>query len=463
MPDGLPASDGLSDQDPVERPRPRMDAAAVSEGRLNVLQGLFYGSAGILILLATLLGAFPDGERATIYLVGVATSVIGLVLLSPWLPELPAWTHTGLSVLGGLAVAFGTYIAGPTHLELAGLVAVYVTSFAFVMARRLVPITVPIAALAHLWVLHHLDASGLWGIWVGTWGISIVAGWVSGAVVQSHRRSLAEQQRLVDELAQADDAKTALLHAVGHELSRPMTTMRGLSETLAERGEQLDPADRRELAERIADGTIRLNETLQELLGLGRLSTGRVELDLQRVSLRALIASAVDRSGIDPEGLQVHVATDADLVIDPFRLAHALSNLLTNARRYGGDDVIELHAEVVRRPSPPGTPAKDEVVVRVRDHGPGIPEDLKSAVFEPFIRAHKEHVPVGSGLGLSLVRQFLRLHGGTAWLEDASGGGTVATVRFPLQAEPPDPGQPTPADVSRPKDTPPGTGPDAVG
>jgi signal transduction histidine kinase len=424
-----------------------MDAAAVSEGRLNVLQGLFYGSAGALILLSTLLGAFPDGDRLTIYLVGAVTSVIGLVLLAPWTPELPGWAHNGLSVLGGLAVAFGAYIAGPTHLELAGLVAVYVTAFAFVMARRLVPITVPIAALAHLWVLHHLEASGPWGIWVGTWGISIVAGWVSGAVVQSHRRSLAEQQRLVEELANADDAKTALLHAVGHELSRPMTTMRGLSETLAERGEQLDPDDRRELAERIAHGTIRLNETLQELLGLGRLSTGRVALDLKRVSLRALIANAVDRSGLDPEGLQVHVATDIELVVDPFRLAHALSNLLTNARRYGGDGDTELSAEVVRRTSAPGTQAQDEIVVRVRDHGPGIPEDQKSAVFEPFVRAHRDHVPVGSGLGLSLVRQFLRLHGGTAWLEDAPGGGTVAIVCFPQQAEPPDVVQTTPTDA----------------
>lgn len=399
------------------------DAADLSAGRYNVLQGLYWGSAGLLILTATPLGAFPDGDHAAIYALGVGALLVGLVLFVPRVPELSVRTHAALSLLGGLSVAAGTYVAGPTHRSLVSLIAVYTTSFAFMLARRYAPVIVPASALAHLGVLLAMDVLGAWGIWVGTWGVSIVAGSIAGAIVEAHRDALTERERLLAELAEAGDAKTALLHAVSHELSRPMTTMRGLSETLAERGEQLSPEARMDLAQRIGHGTVRLHEMLDELLGLGRISTGRVSLDLHPITVRDLLDQAVARAGLELNGISVSAPPDVEVVVDPARLGHALSNLLTNAHRYGGDGPITVVAEV----------RGDDVEVRVTDRGPGVPDDVKLAVFEPFVRAHDDHIDRGSGIGLSLVRQFVRLHGGEAWIEDADGGGTVAIIRVPRQ------------------------------
>ena len=425
-----------SPQDPVDLRKRTFNAADVSAGRLNALQGVYWGTAGLLILVVTLLGAFPDGNRPVIYAIGAAALLSGFVLFLPQLPEFPGPVHAALSLFGGITTAGGTYVAGPTHRELASLMAVYVTSFAFVLARRYIPLIVPVSALAHLGVLLWVDAPGAWGMWVGTWGVSIVAGWIAGAVVEAHRDVLAHQEQLLDELAEAGDAKTALLHAVSHELSRPMTSMRGLAETLATRGEDLPAESRVELAERIGFATERLHEMLDELLGLGRLSTGRVSLDLQPITVRELVDLAVSRADLELNGISVSAPQDLEVVVDRSRLSHALSNLLTNAHRYGGDGPITVVAEA----------KDDEVEVRVTDRGPGVPDEAKQEVFEPFIRAREEHVERGSGIGLSLVAEFLRLHGGRAWIEDAVGGGTVAAVRFPRQVAASGPADSAPQD-----------------
>ncbi len=396
-------------------------ALGIPVGGLNALQGIYWLSAGVLVLTVTALGAFPDGERAWIALVGLFCSVLGGALLLPGIRELSEGAHGALSALGGLGIAAGTYLAGPTHRELVGLLVVYVTGFAFVIAQRWVPIVLPGAAVLHLVVLLAVDTPAAWAVWLASWGIGSLAGWIAGASVQAQRHLACEQSRLAERLREADASKTALLHAVGHELSRPMTTMLGLSQTLADRGEDLGPDARRELAARVADGTLRLRDSLDELLGLTRLQEGRVELDLSRVALPDLVTLALQRAETEADAVEVGDVPAVEVVVDRGRLAHAIANLVSNAERHGEGIAVRIDALVER----------DDVEVRVSDRGPGIDDADKVAVFEPFVRARGGDPTRGSGLGLSLVREFVHLHGGSVWVEDRPGGGTVVVLRFP--------------------------------
>lgn len=419
-----PRVDGAG-QDVVNPTRSIIRAADVAAGRLNVLQGIYWGGGGLLIVVAVLLGAFPDGHGTGMLVVGGGASILGAAMLATPRMAMPRWAHVLLSLLGGATISLLVLLAGETNIVLPGVLFVYLPSFAFVGLRRQAFPIIGVASVLHLGILVYRSPDGVVGIWLLTWGVALTAGIVIGEVVESIRRALVRQSQLLDELREADAAKTALLHAVHHELSRPMTAMVGLSQTLLDRGDGIDPGARQQILERISSSTVRLRDTLQELLGLSRIAEGQVHLDLERLPLRSVVDLALDHAEVAPDRIAVAVPQDLEVVVDRARLGHAIANLVTNAVRYGDGSPIELRA--LRR--------GDDVEVRVRDGGPGVPDQVKRAVFEPYVRAKDVDIDRGSGLGLSLVRQFLRLHGGTAWLEDAPGGarGTEAVLRFPQE------------------------------
>ena len=113
--------------------------------------------------------------------------------------------------------------------------------------------------------------------------------------------------------------------------------------------------------------------------------------------------------------------------VDAAQLEHALVNLLENALKFSSPtDRIELSAETVGR----------EVVVRVVDHGPGIPANERERIFEPFARGANGDVGPGSGLGLAIARGFVQLNGGRLWLESARETGTIFALALPAERIP---------------------------
>lgn len=290
--------------------------------------------------------------------------------------------------------------------------------------RDWAPVVLAVSAALHLGALVLAGSSAPLGQWLVVWGVALVTGLVVQQVLASQRQLGAQQRRLVEQLRQADATKTALVHSVGHELARPMTALVGLAETLREHVDELSPAQQAELAERLAVNARRLQGMLDGLLDLGRLTRGTVSFDLDDMKLADAVREAVNLASASD---RVEVADLDDIVVraDPVRLPHALANLVDNAVKYGGGAPIEIDA--IRR--------SDGVVLVVADHGPGVPDDTKQRVFDPFERARPEDAAHGTGLGLSLVRQFAQLHGGTVWLEDQPGGGTRACLWLPCLRE----------------------------
>ena len=199
-----------------------------------------------------------------------------------------------------------------------------------------------------------------------------------------------------------------LLANASHELRTPLTriNMALAMETAA------DPKQREQLKADIAE----LDQLIEEILLASRLDAIRAPERSEEIDLLALAAEEGARYGIGVEGASVLVRGERAL------LRRMLRNLIDNARRHGGD-AVEVKA------GPYGRNAR----VDVRDHGPGVPEGERERIFEPFYRLPgSAETGRGSGLGLALVRQIARHHGGAVQCRAAEGGGSLFTIELPF-------------------------------
>jgi signal transduction histidine kinase len=201
-----------------------------------------------------------------------------------------------------------------------------------------------------------------------------------------------------------------LLANCSHELRTPLSR---IAMALALAGEGLDARHREQLKADIAE----LDQLIEEILLASRLDAVRAPERSEDIDLLALAAEEAARDGIGVEGEPVFVRGDRTL------LRRMIRNLINNARRHGGDAAPEVRV---------GRDAPNRARVDVRDHGPGIADGERERIFEPFYRpAGFSESGRGSGLGLALVRQIARHHGGDAACAPADGGGSRFTIALP--------------------------------
>ncbi|WP_245617736.1 sensor histidine kinase [Nitriliruptor alkaliphilus] len=258
------------------------------------------------------------------------------------------------------------------------------------------------------------------------------------------QRLVAAERAAADELRHLDAMKSTFLQAVSHELRTPLSAVIGAAQTLEARDEQLDADQRRRMLEIVQRQSSRLERLLTDLLDVDRLSRGLVSPERRRTSLRDLACSVV--AALDPASAgRVSVVGDrAVIAVDGPKVERLIDNLVRNALRHTPGD-----SRVVCRLSSVGGVA----TVVVEDEGPGIPDELKTELFQPFAQgpAASGAPSPGTGIGLALVRALTELHGGTVRVEDRPGGGARFVVRLP--ADDPDPaavGDPGPAAVNDP-------------
>jgi PAS domain S-box-containing protein len=238
---------------------------------------------------------------------------------------------------------------------------------------------------------------------------------------------ITERKHAEERLLALDRLKNTLLHTLSHDLKEPLTAILGTASTLERLDRELSEDERRELLRTLGARARGINTLLTDLLDLDRLDQGIIEPRRFPVEVGRLVADLVDR-GDALRSRAVEVDAGYCVVdVDAPKLERMVENLLGNAAR---------HTPPTARIWVRVTEADGGVLIAVEDEGPGVPEELKQAIFEPFRRGPGAASMPGSGIGLSLVARFAELHGGRAWVEDRPGGGASFRIFLPSEPDP---------------------------
>lgn len=233
-------------------------------------------------------------------------------------------------------------------------------------------------------------------------------------------------EKRVADMAGRDEASRRFVADMSHELRTPLTAITAVTEVLEEELEaetgsvdpMIEPAVRLVVSE-----TRRLNNLVENLMEVTRFDAGTARLVLDDVDVADQITACIDaRAWLDAVDLDADRGIHARL--DPRRLDVIMANLIGNALKHGGSPVRVS----VRMAGERG----DQVVIAVRDHGPGIPEDVLPHVFDRFYKASASRPRSdGSGLGLSIAMENAHIHGGELTAANSPEGGAVFTLRLP--------------------------------
>jgi two-component system, OmpR family, sensor histidine kinase KdpD len=247
--------------------------------------------------------------------------------------------------------------------------------------------------------------------------------------VAAERERVAEQAAETEAARRTETARTAVLHAISHDLRSPLTAITTAISAL--RSDRLSEDEHGELVEVIDGESVRLAKLVDDLLDLSKIQAGAVSPRPDWCDLSDVVTSAVAHL---PAGQPIELALPLDLPLvqaDAAQLERVFSNLLENAIKF----------------SPPGAPVRitggasaGRVTVRVTDRGRGIPAQQRARVFEPFFRGRTDRSPVaagsGSGLGLAIVKGFVEANGGRIVLQTGTDRGTSFAVSFPVARQP---------------------------
>jgi two-component system sensor histidine kinase KdpD len=224
-------------------------------------------------------------------------------------------------------------------------------------------------------------------------------------------------------LRRSDVVKTALLRTVSHDLRSPLTAILAAAEPLGASG--LTDGERRELSAVVREEGERLSRLIDNLLDLSRLEADAAAPRLDWCDVGEVIATAADHTAGE---LRLQVSPELPLIrADAAQLERAFANVLENSVRHSAGHPVLVRAWGLH----------NRVMVRIVDRGPGIPEDQRERIFEPFYRDDRtsgNHR--GSGLGLAIVRGFVEANGGRVWVESGPSGTSFVLV-FPLAPEHP--------------------------
>ena len=250
---------------------------------------------------------------------------------------------------------------------------------------------------------------------------------------------------MLDQLAEAYGTQKRFLADASHELRTPLTVIRTSVESLR-RGMDADPVERDETLRAIARESERMGRLVADLLTLARADAGQA-IERRHLELDALVLEVYSQEQTLADGVQLQLGEWDQIAVegDPDRLKQVMLNLVDNALRYtprGGTVTLDL----LRR--------GDEAVFRVRDSGPGIPDEHLPRIFDRFYRVDLPRTRGigGTGLGLAIAREVAEAHGGRIEVESRVGEGTTFSLVLPVEQVADEPGRPVrPGVAGRPQ------------
>jgi two-component system, OmpR family, sensor histidine kinase KdpD len=248
---------------------------------------------------------------------------------------------------------------------------------------------------------------------------ALLAGYAAQAAAALDRERLRTQAAQAEALAEGNRMRTALLAAVSHDLRTPLASIKASVSSLRQTDVEWSEADEADLLATIEQNADRLDALIGNLLDMSRLHTGSLQPFLRPTAIDEVAPVAL--LGLDDSvRMEMAVPDGFPLVLaDPGLLERVLANLFSNALRHSPDSgrPPELSAQLVG----------DLVVLEVIDHGPGVPDEAKELIFEPFTRVG-DRFPGGVGLGLAVARGFAEAMGGRIEARDTPGGGLTVAI-----------------------------------
>ncbi|MBI3648138.1 MAG: DUF4118 domain-containing protein [Actinobacteria bacterium] len=244
------------------------------------------------------------------------------------------------------------------------------------------------------------------------------------------RRRFDTEARQARTGAEISEIRAALFSSVTHDLRTPLASIKAGITGLMDQHVGYNEEERNELLSTVLEETDRLNRLLDNILNLARARAGDVAIEKELTPFEDVVETVLARlRGIlAPFKVRAMIRERLPAVwVDSVKMDQALTNIIENAARHsppGGEILVAA------------SPWHEGIQVRVADRGPGIPEDEREAVFEPFYRGRRS-VGTGSGLGLAIARAVVQAHDGHIRVEGVPGGGTAVVIELPV-GEPPE-------------------------
>jgi signal transduction histidine kinase len=220
-----------------------------------------------------------------------------------------------------------------------------------------------------------------------------------------------------------EELKRGIISTVSHQLKSPLTSIRMAVHLLLEEKVGTLTPKQAELLVAAREDSDRLHSILNNLLDISRIESGKVEMNLRKVSAHSMVFEALEPFQMDFKDRGVTLGTELpddlpEVWADTARMNHVFANLLSNAHRYtppGGKVTVLAKAD------------EEWVHFSVSDTGRGIPSQYLARIFEQFFRVPDQEAETGAGLGLAIVKEIVEAHGGTVKVESRPGEGSTFT------------------------------------
>ncbi len=240
-------------------------------------------------------------------------------------------------------------------------------------------------------------------------------------------RAEAERDRVLEDLRRLDELKTEFIAIAAHDFRGPIGVIRAVSEMMQTM--EVDAEKRATMLETVITAADRMLDLVNDYLDVSAMEAGKLELRPEATELGAFVAERVEmrRALAEPRGIKIVCDTtdEFSVSVDTSRIGQVFDNIIDNALSHAPDG-SEINVAVAAAPD-------GGVAVTVADQGPGVPEGLRRAIFDPYesLKAQSDKVTKRFGLGLTIAKRIVEAHGGDISVDEAPDGGAAFMIRLP--------------------------------
>ena len=256
-----------------------------------------------------------------------------------------------------------------------------------------------------------------------------------GVTVKSFNHMAERLRNSLERQNSIEQSRKEMIAGVAHDLRTPLTSVKGYVEGLRD-GIANTPEKQQQYLKTIYSSTLNMEKLLDELLTVSRLELGSIELECKSININSFLDDCADELKIELEEKDFDFAynnkcdSDFECLIDTERFQRVILNIISNSVKYAKKDVkgkIELSAQTYQK----------SVIISISDNGIGLEGDNLTKIFESFYRADpaRTRTSEGSGIGLSVARQIVELHGGKIWATGKEGKGLTILISLPRITE----------------------------